>query len=39
MTIVAAFAVILALGVLSLAVTLPSDFWQANPGAEKIDYR
>jgi hypothetical protein len=39
MTIAVAFASVLVLGLLSLAVTLPSDFWRANPSAEKSDRR
>ena len=37
MTIVAAFAAILVIGLFSLALTLPSEFWPPNPGTEKID--
>ena len=31
MTLIAAFAAVIVLGLLSLALTLPSDFWRANP--------
>ena len=35
MTIVTGFAVILVLGFLSLALTLPSELWQESPNAKK----
>jgi hypothetical protein len=35
MTIATAFAVILVLGFLSLALTLPSELWQESPTAKK----
>jgi hypothetical protein len=38
MTIVAAFGAILVIGLFSLALTLPSEFWRPNSGAEKVDH-
>jgi hypothetical protein len=37
MTIITGFAVILVLGFLSLALTLPSELWQESPNAKKSE--
>ena len=39
MTLIAAFAAVLVLGLLSLALTLPSEFWRTNPSDENHDRR
>jgi hypothetical protein len=37
MTLIAAFAAIPLLGLVSLALTLPPDFWRVNAGTQNID--